>query len=420
MRQNGGAMHQIEKLTAAKVRDAKKIALYGDGGGLYLQVHAGGSRSWIYRFQQNGKRWSHGLGGVTIGDRLSDAAAALAGARKRARLVREQLLNDVNPVLESRKARDVAKVEAAKRMSFKQCAEGFIAAKGKGWRSEKHKAQWQTTLQTYAFPVIGDLPVAAVDLPLVLKILQPIWTTIPETASRLRSRIELVLSYATTCGYRSGDNPARWRGFLSTVLAKPEDIKKPQHHPALPHAEAPQFMAELRAQGGVAARTLEFAVLTATRTKEARGARWDEIDGTVWTIPADRMKTDKEHRVPLSDRALKILHAMPRDGSGYVFPGRDAGRSIGEGAMMVLLRGMRPGLTVHGFRSTFRDWAGARTNYPREVCEMALAHRVGSQAEQAYARSDLFEKRSRLMDEWTRYCSSTPAVGAVIVPLRSA
>jgi integrase len=413
-------MRTIETLTAAKVRDAKKIGLHGDGGGLYLQVHVGGSKSWIYRFQQNGKRWSHGLGGVTIGDRLSDAAAALAGARKRARLVREQLLNGVNPVLESRKARDAAKVEAAKAMTFEQCADGYIKAHGAGWRNAKHAAQWQTTLATYVFPVIGTLPVAAIDKAMVLRILEPMWPTTPETASRLRGRIELILDWAGARGYRDGENPARWRGYLDKLLLKPEKVRKPQHHAALPYPDIATFMSELRDQDHIAARALEFAIMTATRTRETISAAWSEIDlqARTWTIPANRMKAGAEHRVPLSDRAIEILNAMPRDGSGFVFPGRDAGRPIGESAMSVLLKTMRPAVTVHGFRSTFRDWAAERTNYQNHILEMALAHKIGNQAEAAYRRGDLMEKRTRLMSDWCRYCSTTSAVGQV-VPMRA-
>jgi integrase len=413
-------MRQIEKLTAAMVRDAKDPGLYGDGGGLYLQVHLLGSRSWIYRYQRDGKRHSHGLGALTMGAKLSDAAAALAGARKRARIVREQLLMGIDPVEENRKKRDAVKIEQSKRMTFQQCAEGYIKAHGAGWRNAKHAGQWQTTLATYVFPVIGTLPVAAIDKAMVLRILEPIWQVKPETANRLRGRLELILDYAAARGYRDGENPARWRGYLDKLLLKPEKVRKPVHHAALPYVELPGFMSELRKQDHIGARALEFAILTATRTSEAIGARWDEIDGNVWVIPAARMKGNAEHRVPLCDRAVQIIQEIPRVDGGFVFPGRDAGKPVGHSAMLDLLRrAMRRDVTVHGFRSTFRDWSAEKTTYANHIMEMALAHKVANAAEAAYRRGDLLDQRRPLMNDWSRYCSTTPAVGEV-VPMRRA
>jgi integrase len=416
-------MRQIEKLTAAMIRDAKDAGLYGDGGGLYLQVSMFGTKSWIYRYQRGGLRHSHGLGGVTIGDKLSDAASALAGARKRARLVREQLLAGIDPVEENRKKRDAVKIEQSKRLTFRQCAEGYIKAHGAGWRNAKHAGQWQTTLATYVFPVIGTLPVAVIDKAMVLRILEPIWQVKPETASRLRGRLELILDYAAARGYRDGENPARWRGYLDKLLLKPEKVRKPVHHAALPYVELPGFMSELRKQDHIGARALEFCILTATRTSEAISAQWSEIDlpTRTWVIPAARMKGNAEHRVPLCDRAVEILQEIHRVDGAFVFPGRDAGKPVGQSAMLDLLRRAmrRPGVTVHGFRSTFRDWAAERTNYQNHILEMALAHKIGNAAEAAYRQGDLMEKRARLMNDWARYCASTPAVGEV-VPLRRA
>ena len=303
------------------------------------------------------------------------------------------------------------RLNAAKAMTFRDCAARYIASHRAGWRNPKHAAQWEATLATYAGPVMGGLSVQAIDTALVLKVLEPIWTTKPETAGRVRGRIESVLDWAKVRGYRAGENPARWRGHLDKLLPARSKVRRVEHHAALPYAELPGFLMSLRDQEGIAARALEFAIVTAARTGEVIGARWSEIDllEKIWTVPPGRMKAGKEHRVPLSARALAILEEMQphrHAEDSFVFPGAKLGRPLSNMAFLMLLRRMgRDDLTAHGFRSSFRDWAAERTNFPSEVAEMALAHMVGSKVEAAYRRGDLFEKRSRLMAAWATFCN---------------
>ncbi len=308
------------------------------------------------------------------------------------------------------------------------------------WKNPVHARQWPATLESYVYPVLGALPVQAVDAGLVMQVLEPIWAAKPETASRVRGRIESILDYAAARGWRESENPARWRGHFDKLLPAPSKAKRAvrqttgpeEHHAALPYAEIAAFLAELRRQPGMAARALEFLILTAARTGEVIGARWEEFDLTakVWTIPADRMKAGKEHRVPLSDAALAIVAELAKErrgdpgseaGKGFVFAGGVAGRPLSNMAMLVLLRRMkRDDLTVHGFRSTFRDWAAERTGFPAEVAEMALAHTVADAVERAYRRGDLFEKRRQLMDAWAMFCTTSPAAGGQVLPIRAA
>jgi integrase len=430
----------IARLTAVEVRKVPK-GMHADGGGLWLHVNQAGARSWIFRFMLRGRAREMGLGPVhTIG---------LAEARKRAQQCRQQLLEGIDPI-EARQARRAsARVEAAKAISFKECAEAYIATHQAGWKNPKHAAQWPATLGAYVYPICGDLPVQAIDTALVMKVLEqkigdpaddasaPLWTARPETASRVRGRIECVLDWAAARGYRHGENPARWRGHLDKLLPKKATVAKAKraaagkgaHHEALPYAEVPAFMAELRQQNGIAARALEFAILTATRTGEVIGARWDEIDLTerLWTIPAERMKAGKEHRVSLAPAALAIVAEMAQARNGaFVFAGdrpfnqRSGGRPISNMAMLMLLRRMGRGdITVHGFRSSFRDWAAERTGFPAEVAEMALAHVVADKLEAAYRRGDLFAKRRQIMEAWAKFCAA-PAAGSRVVPLRQA
>lgn len=307
-------------------------------------------------------------------------------------------------------------------MTFKDAAERYIAAHRAGWRNAKHAAQWGATLKAYAEPIIGESSVQTIDVGLVLKLLEPIWSKKPETASRVRGRIESILDWATARGLRRGENPARWRGHLDKLLPARGKVCKVRHHAALPYAELPGFLAQLRERESVAARALEFAILTAARTGETIGTTWGEISWTdrVWTIPGARMKAGKEHRVPLCDRALAILEEMQRlqpvsDADAYVFPGSKRGQPLSNMAALMLLRRMkRDDLTVHGFRSSFRDWAAERTNFPSEAAEMALAHAVGDKVEAAYRRGDMFEKRRRLMDAWAGYCAHAAQTGAVV------
>ncbi|MFY9958805.1 tyrosine-type recombinase/integrase [Bradyrhizobium sp.] len=296
-------------------------------------------------------------------------------------------------------------------MSFDQCAEAYVEAHRAGWKSDKHAGQWGATLKTYATPVFGKIDVAAVGVGLVLKVLEPIWSSKNETAHRVRGRVESVLDWAKARGHRSGENPARWRGHLDQLLPARGKVHKVEHHAALPYAELPAFMRDLRKRYGVAVLALEFCILTATRTSETLNAAWSEIDGSVWTIPAERMKGGREHRIPLCDRALAIIKEMKAAKHGaFIFPGARRGRPLSNMAMLTALRRMERGdLTTHGFRATFRTWAAERSNFQREVIEAALAHAIGDKTEAAYQRGDLFEKRRRLMMAWAAYCESKPA-----------
>ncbi|MBM3572872.1 MAG: DUF4102 domain-containing protein [Alphaproteobacteria bacterium] len=405
----------IGRLTALAATKAKKPGLYADGGGLYLQVASATARSWIFRYRAPGKKTPRDLGLGSL------ATVTLAAARDAARDARALLKAGRDPVEARKEAKAKANLDAARAMTFKACAQAYIEAHKEGWRNETHAAQWPATLKAYAYPVIGELPVQAVDVALVLKILSPIWKEKPETASRVRGRIEAVLDWARVRGFRTGDNPSRWRGLLDHLLPARGKVRAVKHHPALPFDEVGAFVAELRKQEGVAARALEFLILTAARTSEVTGATWGEVDKAkaLWVVPSDRVKAGREHRVPLSPRALEILEEMKPLGSEYLFPGGKAGKPLSENAMLALLRRMgRDDVTTHGFRSTFKDWASERTSYPHEVSEMALAHAVGNKVEAAYRRGDLLEKRKRMMADWSRFCSTVRKPGDV-VPIRA-
>jgi integrase len=378
----------------------KKPGRYGDGGGLVLQVSKWGTKAWLFRYERHGRERQMGLGPLhTI---------SLAEARELATEKRKLLLRGLDPIEERNTERTARRLEAAKAMTFDQCATAYIADNKVAWRNPKHRQQWENTLNTYVSPVMGALPVQAIDTALVTKVLQPIWSAKPETASRIRGRIETVLNWARARGFRDGDNPARWKGHLDSLLPARSKVQAVRHHPALPYAELPAFMAELRAREGISALALEWTILTCVRTGETVGARWSELDQDSWTVPAARMKGERDHRVPLCDRARQILELVPQEaGSDFIFPGARAKAPISNMAMLELLRGMRPGLTVHGFRSTFRDWAAEKTIYQNHVVEMALAHAVGDKVEAAYRRGDLFEKRCRLMKDWATYCATT-------------
>jgi integrase len=337
----------------------------------------------------------------------------LSDARDKAADAQRLLHEGKDPIEFRRDARAKARLEAAKSITFKKAAETYIASHSSGWRGAKVKGQWEATLRDYAYPVIGSLPVQAVDTALVLKVLEPIWTKKPETAGRVRQRIEAILDWAKVREYRDGLNPARWKGHLDVQLPPRGKVRKVEHHAALPYSEVGDFMARLRQHVGTAARAFEFAILTAARTNETLGALWSEIDfgAKTWTVPAERMKADKEHRVPLSRRAIGILEEMSKrrptgnSGAAYVFPGQRSGKPLSNMAFLMLLRRMqRPDLTAHGFRSTFRDWVAEHTTFPNEVAEMALAHVVADKVEAAYRRGNLFEKRRQLMDAWAEWC----------------
>ena len=403
-------MH-LNKLTALKVERAHlKPGMHGDGGGLYLRVAPGGSRQWMFRYRKRGKLTDMGLGGVTSLT-LSDARQKAAEARK--------LLAEGKDPLAARQAADAAQAVArARGVTFEAVARQCIDARKSGWRNAKHAAQWLSSLETYAFPIFGAVPVADVDVTMVLRVLEPIWDTKTETASRVRQRIETVLDYARVRNLRGGDNPARWKGHLAEVLPARSKVQRVVHHPSMPYPQIPAFMARLRRQSGAAAMALEFLILTAARTGEVIGATWDEIDlktGT-WAVPGTRIKAKRLHRVPLSTRALEILRSLPHR-EGYLFPGQKAGKGLSSGAFDALLDRMKiDDFVTHGFRSSFRDWAAERTNYPREVAEAALAHVTGDKVEAAYRRTDLFEKRRRLMRDWANFCSTqdTARAGKVV------
>jgi len=395
-------IHRLTQLQVQRARSRKRRWLC-DGGGLYLQA----GRSWIFRYKKNGASRMMGLG--------ASHTISLQRARELARAAREQLNAGIDPLA----ARASSRAARGRSMTFQQCADAYVTAHRAGWRSRKHIKQWASTLVTYAGPVLGALPVDAIDHGLIMQVLQPIWQAKPETAARLRGRLEQVLGWATINGYRTGDNPARWTGHLQHLLPAKSKVRSVQHYAAPPYAELPGFMARLRKQDGTAARALELLILTATRAGDVLGGgradappmRWVEVDlaAKTWTIP--KTKTGAVHRVPLADAALAILERMQalRDDSDAVFPGLRRGRPLGTGALLRLLDRMGMDVTAHGFRSTFRDWAAERTNYPNHVVEQALAHAIGNAVEAAYRRGDLFEKRARLMAEWASYCNSLPA-----------
>lgn len=400
------ALHMLTALKAEKAGHG----LHADGGGLYLQVQ-GEARSWIFRYTFAGKRRYRGLGSAT--------ALGLADARDAAAACRKLLTQGVDPIELKREEKVKAAIEAAKAITFDEAAEQYITAHEPTWRNPKHKAQWRNTLRDYVSPVFGKVPVQAVDTAMVLKVLQPIWLTKNETASRVRGRIEDILDWAKARTYRTGDNPARWRGHLQHTLPKRRKVRKVVHHPAMDHAEIPAFMAELRGREGEGTRALEFLILTAARTGEVTGATPAEIGGAVWSIDGARMKGGRPHRVPLCKRAVEIVAG--REGA-YLFRGGKAGKPLSNAAMSaVLARLGRSDVTVHGFRATFKTWAEERTNYPRTLIEAALAHSSGDRTEEAYRRGDVLDKRRKLMDAWARHCASSAAMaGTNVFDMRKA
>jgi integrase len=413
-------MAQSRKLSAVEAAKAKGPTVLHDGGGLYLRVSPTGSKSWVFRFQLNGKRRDMGLGPYPD--------ISLAEARRKAAEHRHQRREGIDPLDGKAAQRQAQRLAVAKGRTFREMAEEFIGRNEPGWRNAKHRQQWRNTLATYVYPVLGELPVAAIDVGFVVQVLDPIWSKKPETASRVRGRIEAVLDAATVRGFRHGVNPAQWKGNLAHILPPRARVRKVAHHAALPFDEMPTFLAALRSRQGMAARALEFTALTAARTGEVLGARWREIDMTakVWTVPGERMKAGRDHRVPLSDPALDVLEkvlplALMADAAANpgapVFPGPRRALPMSNMTMLMLLRRMkRDDLTAHGFRSTFSDWAAERTAYPREVVEMALAHAVENKVEAAYRRGDLFEKRRKLMEAWAAFCETAPS--REVVPLR--
>jgi integrase len=412
----------VGRLAARQVNNAKPkrgldASLLADGGNLYLQLTRGDGdhvrRSWLFRYELNGRRREMGLGALHT--------RGLKEARAEAKRQRLLLLDGVDPIDQRKRTIESRAVESAKHKTFADVAAAYLKAHKDDWKNPKHAAQWQTSL-TKECKAIARLPVAVIDTAHVLEVLEPIWKIKPETASRVRGRIERVLAYAIVAKYRKREdgNPARWDGHLEELLgskAKAQKAKrahtgKSGHHPALPYKHAPDFLHSLRRLNSTSARALEFTILTAARTSEVIGATWHEIDfaDRTWTIPADRMKMKKQHKVPLSDRALDILKSLPRHGD-RIF-------SLSDMAMLQCLRGLWPGLTVHGFRSTFMDWAHEQTGAAKVVIDMALAHAIGDKVEAAYRRGDLFERRKRLMQQWSEFCRQPVATDATVTPLR--
>lgn len=396
-------VRRAAELGALAVGRLQEPGMHAVGGvsGLYLQIAPGGTKSWILRVTVGSKRREMGLGAFP--------EVTLAMARDKGRAARAKVEQGIDPVLDRQRAASALRAAQAQAMTFDEAARLLIDSKGQEWRNPKHRAQWSATLETYASPVIGKLLVSDVNQSHVLAILQPIWKDKTETATRVRGRIEQVLDWARVRGHREGENPARWRGHLDKLLPAPNKVTKVEHHKALPIDAMPQFMADLRMRRGVAACALEFLVLTASRSGEVRGAAWSEfdLDAGVWTVPAERMKAGKEHRVPLSRQALAIVTGQPRiAGNDLVFPAPRGG-ALSDMTLTAVTRRMEVDAVPHGMRSTFRDWAAERTNYPREVAEMALAHTIEDKVEAAYRRGDLFNKRAQMMADWAAFCSHT-------------
>lgn len=372
----------------------------GGASGLYLSVKSSYSASWIFRYSVDGKRRDMGLGSIHD--------LSLVEAREKTIELRKQVRQGIDPIGHKREALAAKKKANIKAVTFQYCVNKYLESHSDAWKNNKHRAQWRNTLETYAGPVIGDINVADIDTGMVLSILEPIWKTKTETASRVRGRIESVLDWATVRQYRTGENPARWKGHLDTLLPKPSKVTKVKHYPALPYKEIPEFMQQLCNQPGYGAAALEFTILTVARSGEVRDAVWAELDinERIWTIPGERMKVGKEHRIPLSNEAVNVIHKMQKMRvSDYIFPGAKEDRPLSDMSLTAVLKRMgRNEITVHGFRSTFRDWASETTAYPHEVCEMALAHTISSKVEAAYRRGDLFDKRKQLMDDWAQYC----------------
>ncbi|WP_421621728.1 tyrosine-type recombinase/integrase [Alkalilimnicola ehrlichii] len=404
---------RAKELSAIQVKRLSKVGVHAVGGvsGLLLRIYPSGARCWVLRTRAGGKRRDYGLGGYPT--------VTLAQARERARELLDELWRGNDPVAERRERIAEQRAAEAKRLTFAQAAAQCHQAKAAEFRNAKHKRDWISSLERHAFPVLGDLPVADIELAHVLKVLEPIWKEKTETATRVRQRVESVITWATVSGYREGENPARWAGNLEVALPAPNKIRKVKHHRALPWKEVPEFMAALRQRQGMAALALEFAILTAARSGEVRGATWDEIDldARVWTVPADRIKAGKPHRVPLSDDAVAVLERVPRmEGSNLVFTAPRGGQ-LSDMTLGAVLKRMEVDATAHGFRSTFKDWARSCTSYQDEVSELALAHVNSDATRAAYARDELLPQRKRLMQEWARYCRDGMPETASVTPI---
>jgi integrase len=393
------------RLSARSVAAANKPGMYADGAGLYLRVTRSGAKSWCLRYMLGGEAREMGLGGLS--------KIGLADVRRKAAEQRLLLADKIDPIDKRKAERAATKMEAARSMTFDECARAYVDAHRPAWRHAKHSQQWTNSLARYVSPIIGTLPVQAIDTALVMKVIEPLWSSRPETASRIRGRIESVLDWARVRGYREAENPARWRGHLDHLLPARSKVRKIRHYRALPYTDMGAFISELRSRSGVGAAALEFLILCAARSSEVADARWAEIHraARIWIVPAERMKSGREHRVPLSGAALAVLDQMKGRDDEFVFS-NTPGRGLGKGALAKQLRGWN--CTPHGLRSTFRDWAAERTNFPREVAEAALAHVLEDKTEAAYRRTDLLEKRRRLMDAWAEFCAWSAPTGKMV------
>jgi integrase len=394
------------KLSALDVQKKTGPGYYGDGGGLWLRITDTGTKSWMFRYMQNGRARYMGLGPVEL--------VPLKEARQSALEARRLLFDGVDPIEQRRSGKATASPQPTNAMTFRQCAEKYIAAHEAAWKNPVHRAQWRSSLENYCYAAFGDKPIATLDTAQVMAVLEPIWPTKTETAKRTRGRIEAVWDWAKVRGHCHGENPARWRGHLQRLLPAPSKVRRVKHHAALAYTDLPALMRDLDRNGSMSAYALRFTILTAARTGETIGAHWTEFDlqGRVWTVPGERMKSGRPHRVPLSDSAVAALQMLDPFGSGskgdYVFPGAN-GAPLSNMAMAELLKGLRPGLTVHGFRSSFKDWATEVTDHARDIVEAALAHIVGDKVEAAYRRGDALEKRRALMADWADFCRLKPA-----------
>jgi integrase len=406
---------QINKLTDRTIRAIKKQGLTSDGNGLYLQVSRSGTKSWLFRFMMDGRSREMGLGSLHT--------VSLSEARDEAQECKKTLREGIDPIEERKSRLQATKSLNIPMPTFQKCAEDYIRAHSASWKNAKHAKQWGSSLATYAYPVLGLLQVNAVDRSFIMRVLEPIWRNKTETAQRLRARIENILDWARVQGFREGENPALWRGHLDKLLPKPSSVKKVKHLAALPYVQISGFMSELRGREALSALALRLIILTATRSGEARGAKWTEFDLTkaIWTIPAERMKAEKEHIIPLCKEALSIIQSIPRiAGSEYLFTGTRSGKPLSDAVFKKLMERMGvTGITTHGFRSTFRDWAAEQTSFPREVIESALAHQLKDKAEAAYFRSNLLDKRRELMNKWSDYINLPAIKSGDVIKLNS-
>lgn len=401
----------INRLSAVGIKNLKAAGRYADGQGLYLHIRSNGQGNWLFRYRDrtDGRLRDKGLG--------LQADVPLTDARDKARACREQLAKGIDPIDHKEAQRQEKRKAKTKAKTFGQCVDTYLAQHGSAWRNEKHKQQWRNSLDTYAVKLL-PLPVADIDTDLVMDCLLPIWKTKTETATRVRQRIENILDYAKAAKLREGENPALWRGHLKNLLAAPAKLKDLQHHAALPHKQVAAFVGELESRKSLSAKAILLQIYTATRSNEVVRARWDEIDldRKVWTIPKERMKANREHRIPLAKEAVKLLKSLPRL-NDWIFPSLN-GKPLTIAATLKMVKEINPNITTHGFRSTFRDWAAEHTAYAREVAEAALAHTLKDKTEAAYFRSDLFEKRASMLADWARYCHTEQGKASNVTPIK--